>query len=445
MATSLQQLLDALAERTAAPTTVAAIEDVTGALAHLGRALAGMTHDGLTAGVSRRQQTAAQLTAACTTVGRLWPRTGGPLTDLAGAAADVIGRDRASMGRGHRWAVTVELAEAADHCARLARQMLPQAAVAELAAVRRLAAAVERDAQADPPTANGAAVLDRLVPVSGLPRAGERLTAVDAAAALTAAVDRSVRSDGLALRDFRATVAAAEITSDCASSVLAAAAGDEGMRPLLAAVAWELTGRISMTFDDGHRVGATDPHGVVPWARALADTLRNDLGSSADLSALRDRGDLPRLTRTVQEVTNQLPILADRLVAAVGSWSRTGRLYAAARDLPLMDNMPEDRVREVIAGRRVQARGADLDRLRRALTSATALSSSLADAVNRAAPAAPTSQRHLAGLYAQRARAPGPGERLLSHADDVAQAVARSRCAQVISSPAPGAGGPARY
>jgi hypothetical protein len=445
MATSLQQLLDALAERTAAPTTVAAIEDVTGALAHLGRALAGMTQDGLTAGVSRRQQTAAQLTAACTTVGRLWPRTGGPLTDLAGAAADVIGRDRASMGRGHRWAVTVELAEAADHCARLAHRLLPQAAVAELAAVRRLAAAVERDAQADPPTANGAAVLDRLVPVSGLPRAGERLTAVDAAAALTAAVDRSLRSDGLALRDFRAAVAAAEITSDCASSVLAAAAGDEGMRPLLAAVAWELTGRISMTFDDGHRVGPTDPHGVVPWARALAETLRNDLGSNADLSALRDRDDLPRLTRTVQQVTNQLPVLADRLAAAVDRWSRTGRLYAAARDLPRMDNMPEDRVRDVIAGRRVQARGADLDRLGRALTSATALSSSLADAVNRAAPAAPTSQRHLAGLYAQRARAPGPGERLLSHADDVAQAVARARCAQGINTPAPCAGGPGRY
>ena len=95
-----------------------------------------------------------------------------------------------------------------------------------------------------------------------------------------------------------------------------------------------------------------------------------------------------------------------------------------------MDNMPDDRVRDVIAGRRVQARGADLDRLGRALTSATALSSSLADAVNRAAPAAPTSQRHLAGLYAQRARAPGSGERLLSHADNVAEAIAGSRCAR---------------
>ncbi|CCG02433.1 conserved protein of unknown function [Blastococcus saxobsidens DD2] len=444
MATSLQQLLDALADRTAAPITDVAIEDATGALAHLGRALAGMTHDGLTAGVSRRQQTAAQLTAACTTVGRLWPRTGGPLTDLAGAAADVIGRDRASMGRAHRWAVTVELAEAADHCARLAHRLLPHAAVAELAAVHRLAVAVERDAQGDPPTASGAAVLNRLVPVSGLPRAGERVTAVDAAAALTAALDRALRTDGLTLREFRAAVAAAEITSDSAASVVAAAAGDEGMRPLLTAVAWELTGRISMTFEDGHRARPTDPHGVVPWARSLADTLCNDVGSNADLSALRDRGDLPRLTRTVQEVSNQLPVLADRLVAGVDRWSRTGRLYAAARDLPRMDNMPEDRVREVIAGRRVQARGADLDRLRRALASAGALSSSLADAVNRAVSPAAPSQRHLAGLYAERARAPGRGERLLSHADNVAEAIAGSRCAP-ITTPAPGAGGTGRY
>ncbi|WP_240619298.1 hypothetical protein [Blastococcus sp. TF02-8] len=403
-----------------------------------------MTDDGLSPGLSARQQTAAHLAVACTTVGRLWLPTGGPLTDLAGAAADLTGRTRAVMGRAHRWAVTVELAEAADHCARLAHRLLPRAAVAELAAVRRLAAAVERDAQADPPTASGAAVLDRLVAVSGLPRAGEELSAGDGAAALIGALDRALRTDGLALRDFRAAVAAAEIASDCASSVFATAVGDEGMRPLLSAVAWELVGRVSMTFDDGRRARPTDPRGVVPWARALADALRNDLGSHADLTALRDGDDFARLTRTVQQVTNQLPVLADRLTAAVDRWSRNGQIYAAARDLPPMDNMPEDRIREVIAGRRVQARGADLDRLRRALTSASALSSSLADAVNRAASPAAPSQRHLAGLYAERARAPGAGERLLSHADNVNEAIAGSRFAQGINSPGLGAGGPAR-
>jgi hypothetical protein len=143
-------------------------------------------------------------------------------------------------------------------------------------------------------------------------------------------------------------------------------------------------------------------------------------------------------------VTNQLPVLADRLAAAVDRWSRTGRLYAAARDLPRMDNMPDDRVRDVIAGRRAQARGADLDRLGRALASATALSSSLADGVNRAGSPAAPSQRHLAGLYAERARAPSPGERLLSQADSVAEAIAGSRSAR-SKTPAPGVGGPGRY
>ncbi|WNV75273.1 hypothetical protein [Geodermatophilus sp. DSM 44513] len=165
MATTVQQLLDALAERTHAPRASTSIEDVTGALAHLGRALTGLTHDGLTPGSSLRQATAAELAAACTTAGGLWPATGGPLTDFAGAAADLIGRDRAIMGRSHRWAVTVELAAQAEDCARLGHRLLPRAAVAELSTIRRLATAVERDAQTHPPTAAGAVVLERLGPV----------------------------------------------------------------------------------------------------------------------------------------------------------------------------------------------------------------------------------------------------------------------------------------
>ena len=128
MATTLQQLLDGLTERATEPQPSATIEDVTGAVAHLGRALTGLAHDGLTPGDSMRQRTVTELAAACAAAGGLWPHTGGPLTDLAGAAADLVGRDRAVMGRSHRWAVTVEVAEAADHCARLGRRVLPQAA-----------------------------------------------------------------------------------------------------------------------------------------------------------------------------------------------------------------------------------------------------------------------------------------------------------------------------
>ncbi len=66
-----------------------------------------------------------------------------------------------SMGRSDRWVVTVELA---DHCARLGRRLLPHGAAPELATIRRLAAAVERDTQADPRTAEGRVVLDRPIP-----------------------------------------------------------------------------------------------------------------------------------------------------------------------------------------------------------------------------------------------------------------------------------------
>jgi hypothetical protein len=167
VATTLQHLLAGLTQRATAPRSSATIKDITGALAHLGRALTGLARDRLTPGDSSRQRTAAELAATCTAVGRLWPHTGGPLTDLAGAAADLIGRDRPVLGRSHRWAITVALAEVADHLAGLSHRLLPQAAVAEVTAVRRLAAAVEREAQTDPPTVIGAVVLDRLVRYPG--------------------------------------------------------------------------------------------------------------------------------------------------------------------------------------------------------------------------------------------------------------------------------------
>ena len=434
MVTTLQQLLDGLAVRATAPLQTATIEDVAGSLAHLGRALTGLTHDGLTPARSPRQHTAVELGTACSTVGRLWPRTGGPLSDLAGVAADLVGRDRATMGRSHRWAVTVELAEVADHCARLGHRLGPQAAGRELAAVRRLAAAVERDAQTNPPTPPGAVVLDRLVPMPGVPRRGSDVTALDASAALTAALGRSQRAGELTLREFRAACAVAEISSQCAAVVTAAAAGDVLGRLPVASVAWELTGRMSMIFEDGRLVRPTDLQGVVPWARTLADALLKDVGPHADVGALRDRADFARVTRSVQQVSHQIPVLADELAAAVDRWSRTGQLYASARQLAPMDNMPEDRVRAVIAGHRVPALGADLNRLRRVVGRAADLSTELAGALTSAAGVGPPTQRHLAALYAQRGRAPGATERLLGYAQEVERAAIAHRPAVPLMS-----------
>ena len=415
MATTLQQLLDDLIHRAGASPPTAIIEDATGALAYLGRAVNGLTQDGLTATDGVRQRTAVDLGAACTTAGRLWPATGGPLTDLAGAAADLIGRERAHMGRSQRWTVTVALAEAADACARLGRRLLPDAAVAELSGVRRVAAAVERDAQIDPPS--DYTVLDRQVPDARSSAAA--LTALDASAALTAALDRAQRADVLTLREFRAAVAAAEITTRFAAAIAAAATEDAGGPHLVTGLAWQLAGRASMVFHDGQRAGPTDPRGVVAWARELAGAMRTDMGSYADISALRDRRDVASLVPGVRQILNQLPFLAEQLATSVDRWARSGRLYAAAKDLPPVENMQAERVWAVIAGQTVPARGADFDRLRRTVDRAADLTTDLACVLNHAGTTGPATQRHLAEPHARRVQAPSAAEQLHDHARTV--------------------------
>ncbi|TFV88116.1 hypothetical protein E4P40_10435 [Blastococcus sp. CT_GayMR20] len=398
MATTLRQLLGGLNDRASADPGAATIEDVTGALAHLGRALSGLADDGLTARDSTRQRTVTALATACTTAGLLWPHHGGPLTDLAGAAADLAGRDRAIMGRSHRWALAVEVAETADTCARFGRRLLPRTAAPELAAVRALAATLEQDAQADPPTATGWGLLDRPVPLTATPRGPSEMTALDAAAALTAALDRAQGGNDLTLRDFRAAVAAAEITCRRAATFDAAVAGDDAGPLVVAGLAWHQAGRASTVFDDGRRAGPVDPRGVVAWARSLAGALHTNIDRLSALPAHGDdHGDDHDVRHTdgmAQQVAGQLPTLADRLLAAVDHWSRTGRLYASARDLPPMENMPEDRIEAVIAGRHVLATGADLDRLRQAVGRAADLSTGLVETLYRPG-TGEQEQRHL--------------------------------------------------
>ena len=152
---------------------------------------------------------------------------------------------------------------------------------------------------------------------------------------------------------------------------------------------------------------------------------------------LRDRDDLADVAGRMQQVTSQLPVLADQLTAAVDRWSRTGQLYANARDLPPMDNMPDGRVAAVIAGRHVQARGADLDRLRHVVGRAAELSTGLADALHRATAAGPPVQRHQARLYAQATRTPGAAERLLYHAQAAHRDITAIRSPHQVAREAP--------
>ena len=418
MVTTLRQLLDDLTDRAGTRPAAATIEDVSGALAHLGRALSGLAEDGLTPGDSHRQRNASALAAAVNTAGRLWPHSGGPLTDLAGAAADLIGRDRASMGRSHRWAVAVDVAEVADHCGRLGRRLLPEAAAPELDVVRQLAAAIERDAQADPPTAAASVVLDRLVPLPGPPSGEAEVTVLEAAAGLLAALDRARQADDLTLRDFRAAVAAAELTGRYAA-VAAGMTGRDAGPLLVAGLAWQLAGRASMVFHDGRRREPGDGGGVVASSQALVRALHNDVGAPADIGEQRDHKTPADVAAAVQQVARHMPALADRLTMAVERWSRTGQLFANARDLPPMEAMPADRIQAVIAGRHVPAVGADLDRLRKVVDRAADLSTGVAEVLHRAAGTGGVVQRPRTDRRDRVAEVPGDAKRLLSRAHAV--------------------------
>ncbi|SFE95919.1 hypothetical protein [Blastococcus tunisiensis] len=431
MATSLQRLLDDVTARAAdgSGTPTFTIEDTVGALGHAGRALRRLAGDGLDArAVSRRGRMVAQLGASCQVAGSLWPATGGPLTDLMGAAADLAGRERPPVGRAERRAVCAEFAAAADQCAQLAQRLVPQATVHEFGEVRRLAAAVERDAQANPPGPAAGAVLDRLIPVTRVPvgLTGAQVAA-EAAATLVAAIDRADRQGGLALREFRAVAAAAELSTRNIAAVAAALpGGDNGQPWRSAAIAWQVAGRATYLFEDGHRAPRTE---VTDWANLIPDALHRDLGTAAgiDAASLRAHGDLRELIPAVQQVANQIPVVADQLAATTLRWAKEGRLSASARDLPQMEDMPEQRIRDVIAGHRVIASGEDFDPLTRSVTRAGSLSTALADALNHAEPAGSPMQPNLAAAYAARTRAPGGTEGLVSQARDVEQAMAANR------------------
>ncbi len=147
--------------------------------------------------------------------------------------------------------------------------------------------------------------------------------------------------------------------------------------------------------------------------------MRNEVGAPADIGEQRDHRTPADVAAAVQQVASQLPVLADRLTMAIDRWSRTGQLFANARDLPRMDVMPEDRIQAVIAGRHVRAGGADLDRLRQVVGRAAQLSTGLTDALHRAAGTGPVAQQHQADRHEREARRPGVAARLLSHAHAV--------------------------
>ena len=234
-----------------------------------------------------------------------------------------------------------------------------------------------------------------------------------------AALDRAQRADDLTLRDFRAAVAAAELSIRC-TAVAAGMTGRDAGPVLVAGLAWQLAGRASMVFHDGRRGAPGDGEGVVSSAQALVRALGNEVGAPADVGEQHDgRTAADAAVAALQQVASHMPVLADRLTMAVERWSRTGQLFANARDLPPMEAMPEDRIQAVIAGRHVRATGADLDQLRKVVGRATDLSTRLVDALYRSAGTAGVAQRPRVDRRDRGAKVPGDAERLVSRAHAV--------------------------
>ena len=435
MPTTLQQLLDEITAHTDPnprdPFT--SFKDDIGALGHAGRALHALALDGIRPQVGALQdRMVRQLAAACDVAANLrWHNTG-KLTDLAGAAADVAGRARPTMGRSERWAVAVGFAAAVDHLAALAHPVTPSASRPVLEQVGRSAAALEQLAQAFPPTPVGAAIMDRLVPLSYIPPglSGTAATA-EAAAALVTAIHRSPDRGGMTLREFRTVCATAQNVSECTVAVAAALSGGDAAAPWRsAAVAWQVVLDSTAALEDnrwGPHVNRTD---VVATASTVTAALERDLGRAEAITAATfgARRDVPQVLHHLQLVVNQIPVIAEQLVAVTRHWAAVGSIRAYAADLPRMNNMPPEIIRDVLAGRPVMAVGAALDPLLAAGIRAGRLSTGLADALNRADDAGgPPPQPRLAAAYAHRLAAPDAASRLDRDARHVEQALAAVR------------------
>jgi hypothetical protein len=296
---------------------------------------------------------------------------------------------------------------------------MAHANVSELTNLRQVLLTIERQALSQPPTAIDAVLLDRLVPAPPGDRSGVSMSSLEASAALGHEVDKAVRRHELTLRGFRAAVAACEITARYALALPGKPA--ERNAAAVAPLAWQLLGRLSLTFSDGRGMD-TDHHvGVIGAARAQVHSLRADLGRASDAASLEPalRNEALALIR---DMAGQLPELGARLTTAVDHWAGSGTLLARARDLPQMADMPLPRVTDVLTGRSVRAHGDDLSILRLAAVRAADLSRLLADGIDVAVPRTLPAQPHVIAAHRLRLAAPDATDRLLQHADAVMHA-----------------------
>ncbi|MCZ2849803.1 hypothetical protein [Modestobacter sp. VKM Ac-2978] len=380
MATSLGQLLDALAD-TAQSTepTAAARADAGTALGQLGRALAQLRRDGLSPAIGdQREQQVAALAVACSELAARAPATESTLARLAGAAADTLAGLYDHTTVATRWAAATAVAETVTPLVQVIAGGLHAGPAGQwLAEVERQSVLVQQTAALQPPSRADTAILDR-------PLAGPAiLTSSDPAAVVPDAVAVLLRATGSAaecpsVAEVLAYTLAAETLSDAAQRLDSAAQPAAGQA---AAPAWRAVRTALRPYDDGSR----RPHHDAPPAVHAALRLHASLNRPGLDHALRSKP----LREAVAAAAQHLPTLATQLMyRTVRSWADTGALVAYARDVPPREERVAAYLRGYQLGGLVRVDAVDLQPVAGALHNARLLS--LAVATRAAAVGVPT-------------------------------------------------------
>lgn len=372
MATSLGQLLDALAERARAVHDGPAVRaDAATALGHVGRALAHLRRDGVSpiAGDQREQRVAA-LAAACTELAARAPATEGHLSRLAAAAADTLAVLYPNTTVVSRWAAATAVAETITPLAGIVASGLPAGPAAEwLTETRHQGILVLQTAALNPPSRADNVLLDCPVPGPAAEASMDpALVISDAVGVLLRATARA--SDPPTVVEVLGYTIAAQTLSSAAEN-LGPPGAPHSEQPR-ASKAWRAVRVALRPYDDGSR----RHHDHAPPGVAAAGRLHAVLSAAGSDPATWTAS----LRAAVAAAAQHLPTFASQLLyGTVRQWADSGALIGYARDMPPREERVAAFLRGYQPGGLVRANAADLRPVVGALHNARLLSLAVAD------------------------------------------------------------------
>ena len=372
MATSLGQLLDALADSARAVDDGPAVRaDAATALGHAGRALTHLRRDGVSpiAGDQREQRVAA-LAVACTELTARAPATEGHLSRIAAAAADTLAVLYPSTTVSSRWAAATALTEAVPPLADIVAPGLPAGPAAEwLTETQHRAILVVQTAALIPPSRADAVLLDHPVPgPTAESLVDAALVVSDTVGVLLGATARATESPSVA--EVLAYAIAAQTLSSAAGHFGPDGAPDAGQPR--APEAWRAVRVALRPYDDGSRRHHEHAPPGVAAAGRLHAVLSGVGGDPATWTA--------SLRASVAAGAQHLPTLANQLLyRTVRHWADSGALIGYARDMPPQEERVAAFLRGYQPGGLVRAHADDLRPVVGALHNARLLSLAVAD------------------------------------------------------------------